>query len=394
MAMRDPIWNPDLTSPVLNVVLLIRSLNLGGAEIQLSLLARELAKRGHQVHVVTLYGGGVLAGELASSGIPVHAIDKRGRWDLVAPWFRLLRLVRSLGPSCILSYMDIANIAALSLKPFLNGAMIVWGVRATAVKLEFSDLNYHLLLKIERSLERFVDGVICNSQAAAFDRPTFAAKRVRVVENGIDCEKFQPLKGEGERAALRAKLGIAKDEFVVGIVGRLDPVKDIATFLRAAKLTRDLQAPARFLIVGDGSQTYKASLVELSRSLGIEPFVTWTGAWQGSMASCYGCLDVLVSSSVGEGFSNVVAEAMACGVGCVVTDVGDSARIVGELGEVVAVGDFTAMGHAIRKVLAELSPELAVRRRQSIADRFGLERLASDTEIALDHFAALRGVRG
>ena len=150
-----------------------------------------------------------------------------------------------------------------------------------------------------------------------------------VIPNGIDTSRFREMPGSGAR--LRALWGVRDDQILIGLVGRLDYMKDHPTFLRAAAKLTHHNDSVRFVCVGGGPISYAAQLKDLSSELGLHDRIVWAGD-QDDMPSVYSALDLLVSSSSGEGFSNVIGEAMACGVPCVVTDVGDSALIVGETG--------------------------------------------------------------
>ena len=134
---------------------------------------------------------------------------------------------------------------------------------------------------------------------------------------------------------MRLEWGIAECEKLIGQVGRLDPMKDHSTFLKAAALLAHERKDVRFVCVGEGPTGYRDELYSLAKTLGLASRLIWAGSRR-DMPAVYNAFDVAVSSSRwGEGLPNVIAEAMACGVPCVVTDVGDSAFVVDKLGVVV-----------------------------------------------------------
>jgi glycosyltransferase involved in cell wall biosynthesis len=211
--------------------------------------------------------------------------------------------------------------------------------------------QYGYLEKLESciavTLSRFPDLIICNSHAgrAFHQRQGYRSKRIVVIPNGVDVQQFCP--NAGARREVREQWGIAPGEVVIGLVARLDPMKDHATFLRAAATVAGLRRNVRFVCVGDGPSHYRDRLIEEAHRLGLDEQLIWAGA-QSDMNRIYNALDFSVSSSAfGEGFPNAIAEAMATGVPCVVTDVGDSAAIVGDLGWVCAPADSAALGAAI-----------------------------------------------
>src|SRR5260221_11617399 len=370
----------------MKITFLIRSLDAGGAERQLVDLAVGLHARGHEVAVVPFYEGGSLAGELQANGVRVTALGKRGRWDVVRPFARLVRQLRKERPDILHPYMTTANIVASIVAPLLARTKIVWGVRATNLDLSRYDRVSRLLDGIERRLSRQPSLVIANSNAGRDHavRGGFPADKCVVVPNGIDAARFQ-YDPEG-RHRLRSEWNVSADDFVIGLVGRVDPSKGHDVFLTTAARLTSCPRNLRFICVGRRVGDYAQSMEALGRRLGLADRLIWTGERK-DMVSVYSALDILCSASPSEGFSNVVGEAMACGTLCVVTDVGDAARIVGPLG-VVALG--TQSEHlyaALQTALLDLprDEEKARKRRQRIIDLFSPERLVALTEKLLEN---------
>jgi glycosyltransferase involved in cell wall biosynthesis len=227
-----------------------------------------------------------------------------------------------------------------------------------------------------------VDLIIFNSEAGLLNHAAMGmrAPRMQVIPNGFDVARFQPDASLG--AAQRKAWGVPPEVPLVGIVGRLDPVKDHPTFLRAAARLGQAWPEARFLCVGGGSGPYVESLRAQALALGIAHRVLWPGACAG-MPGVYNALSVLVLASTDEGFPNVLGEAMACGIPCVTTRVGDAAALVGDLGAVVAPGDDLAMAEATARFLDEPLQERQARAgagRNRILSSFSTAALARNTE--------------
>ena len=143
----------------------------------------------------------------------------------------------------------------------------------------------------------------------------------------------------------------------------------------------------RFVCVGDGPEPYKSELFSLAHSLCLDDNLIWTGS-RSDMPAVYNSLDIACSSSYGEGFPNVIGEAMACGIPCVVTDVGDSALIVGNTGIVVPARDYRELAAGILNMLARLNrhrSEISEQVRKRIVDNFDLEIMITNTKLALDN---------
>jgi glycosyltransferase involved in cell wall biosynthesis len=369
------------------VLFLARSLDRGGAERQLVKLAIGLTHRGHAIAVAVFFGGGVYEAELAEAGVRVINLGKQGRWDGLIFLSRLVRLLRKERPAVVHSYLAVPNILAILLRPLLTSTRIILGVRASNMDLSHYDWLVRLSYALERRLARFADLIIANSYAGKRHAVanSFQENKIVVIPNGIDTEyfKFDP---EGRRH-VRSAWGLGDDEIIVGLVARLDPMKDHPTFLEAASRIVRERHNVRFVCVGDGPVAYTEALKQQAAALGLTKQLIWAGV-RDNMPAVYSALDCSSSSSsFGEGVSNTIAEAMACGVPCVVTDVGDSKQIVGDTGFVVEPGNPAALASAWQVVLEAGGAEMARRgqkARERIIEHFSLERLIEETARVLE----------
>lgn len=364
------------------LVILARKLDPGGAERQLTALAKGLRQRGHDVQVVLFYAGGAFDRELADAGIPLHYLGKKHRWDVLGFLFRLTITLRRLRPDVAYSFLDLPNIFAALLGPISGRPKLVWSIRAAGMEMQHYDWLARAVPSLEARLSNCADIVVANSRAGAdwAARRRFPTNRLIVVENGIDTQRFR-FDAEA-RAKLRSEWRMAEGDSLIGLIGRLDPMKDHPTFLRAAAQVIHARPHARFVCVGAGTAAYQEEMVRLAASLGLSEKLIWAGARQ-DMPAVYNALDVCCSSSAfGEGFPNVIGEAMSCGVPCVVTDVGDSARIVGVLGEVVPPRDSDALAQAMLRMLSRLErePDLNQRVHERIETEFSLLRMVERSE--------------
>lgn len=365
-------------------MLLVRTLETGGAERQLVTLAAGLLSKGHRVMVAVFYESGSFRKDLRDLGIAVYELGKSGRWDFRRFFVRLLTMVKREHPEIIYAFHTTPNVFALLLKVFFPSIPIVLGIRASNMDMAQYELWARLTDSMVHRLGRLADLVVVNSRAGAAYaiRHGLPKRRMLVVQNGIDAKVFYPDPEGG--SMLRAKWGVGQGEKLIGIVGRFDPQKGYPVFLRAATLLAEDNPFLRFVVIGDGPDRFFAEFRELSVELGIEDKVVWAGK-HSDMTSVYGALDVLCSSSIyGEGFSNAVGEAMACGVPCVVTAVGDSAEIVGRLGEVCRPGDSGHMKEAVARLLtrSKLDPSLGGKCRSRIEMLYGSEKMVDATEAA------------
>ncbi len=373
----------------MKVVFLIRSLEYGGAERQLVMLARGCRARGLATTVVVFYPGGVLEGELRAEAVPVRSLDKRGRWEVARFLLRLGRMLREERPDILHGYLEVSNLLTVLFKPLLPRTKAVWGIRASNVDLRRYGWVSRLNFRLQRLLSRYADLLIVNSKAGLSYHVArgFPGEKMVVVPNGIDTGRFR--RDHEGRRRVREAWRVGDDEDLIGLVGRFDPMKDHRTFLQAAALLAKARDTVRFVCVGDGPARYREELRALGEELGLARRVIWAGA-RTDMPAVYSALDILsLSSAYGEGFPNVVGEAMACGVPCVVTDVGDAAWIVGDTGVVVPSGDPRALAEGWGRVLGASRHHrsaLGQQARARIVREFGLEAFVQRT---CDTLAAL-----
>jgi glycosyltransferase involved in cell wall biosynthesis len=366
----------------MNILFLTRSLSYGGSERQLVALAKGLWKQGVPVTVATFYPGGPLGRDLESTGVSVESLEKRARWDALGFFWRLLRLRCRIQPTILHGYLATANILTVLLKPFCPFTKIVWGLRASNMELERYGYVDQIQSWVECKLSHFADLIVVNSHAG-FDfaaRKGFSQDKMVVIPNGIDVDRFHP--DPVSRNRLRDVWGVSDREQLIGLVGRLDPMKGHDTFIKAAALLSRGRGNIRYICVGDGPEAFKQKLVALSKEVGLGHRLIWVRA-SDDVGAIYNALDIVTScSSYGEGFSNVIGEALACGRLCVVTDVGDARRIVGDTGYVVAPGNPPALVSAWQEALDAGSVEKASRSqraRERVIQHFSLERLIEET---------------
>lgn len=363
----------------MKIMFLVRSLDCGGAERQLVELSRGLHRKGYSVFVGEFYAGGRLEEDLIHAGVPVKPLNKRGRWDMICFMARLIRLVRREDPEIIHGYGSVPNLLAILLKLFSRRAKVVWGIRSSFMDFTRYDWLSRFAFRVQCLLSRFSDLCIVNSMAGRIHHEEwgFPSQKMAVVPNGIDTGYFRPVPDGGRR--FREEWGGSDGDIMIGLVGRLDLMKDHPTFLRAAAQLVKQRNDLRFVCVGGGPQAYRNQLEKLTRELDLEKFLVWCGE-QSDMPAVYSSLDIAVSSSYGEGFPNVICEAMACGVPCVVTDVGDSAWIVGQMGVVVPARDSKALASGIESLLRILPGMDRSAIQREIDRRFNVNAMVERTE--------------
>jgi glycosyltransferase involved in cell wall biosynthesis len=306
-----------------------------------------------EAHTARLRGAGVEVIELR--------FDKPG--GIPTGLLKLARLIGERRPDIVQGWMyygDLAALVALALSGRRRQTHLVWSIRCSAMDWRSYGVGLALVVKACAVLSRRPDLVTANSAAGLKSHLAlgYHPRRAQVVANGIDIVEFQP--DPAARGAVRAELGIAEDVTVLAHVARVDPMKDHGSFLAAMAALPDLSA----LLVGAGTEKLAAApnIFRLGRRCDV--------------ARLFAAADFVVSSSrFGEGFSNVLAEGMACGLPAVATDVGDAKLIVGDTGLVVPPGSPDALAAAIRTLAAEppaARAERASRARARIVENFAM----------------------
>jgi glycosyltransferase involved in cell wall biosynthesis len=368
------------------VVFLIRDLNYGGAQRQLVTLVKALHQEDcFDVTVLHFYCGGSLLKDLIDRSIPTISLEKQERWDVLGFLGRLFGHLKRIQPDVLHGYLGESNIVTMFLKPLFPSTRIIWGIRGSNTPSDRYGWLGSILSQLERLLSSFTDLIVVNSHTGKADyvNQGFASDKMVVISNGIDTERFVPDSEAG--AKVRSEWGISENTILIGLVGRLSPMKDHHTFLKAATLLSKVREDVRFVCVGVGEENYAKELYQLTDDLGIAEKIIWAGG-RSDMPAVFNALNIACcSSSDGEGFPNVVGEAMACGVPCVVTDVGDSAWIVGDKGVVVPPKNPEALKTAIKALIEKTNLDDYNRQeiRQLIVEQFSVRQLVLKTKAAL-----------
>lgn len=368
----------------MNILFLLSGLNRGGAEHQLLILTRELIRRGHRVTVSVAYAGDHYEEAFRSAGADIVHLNQgdrpkrdqkltvviRGIARLVA----LIRLLRREDYDLIHSYGRTPSVYAATAAR-LTRSKFVLGVRGSA------RIRHPLLRILQWYAASTADLIISNSEAgrSAAIEDGFPAGRIRVIENGIDTRRFRI--NAAWRREIREEFSIGTDNLLIGIVGRLNPVKNHELFLEAAKLLMEPYPHAKFLIVGHDEPPRLSQLTSRARDLGVDDRVIWAGP-RDDLERVYNGLDALILCSRTEGFPNVVAEAMASGVPCVATKAGDAEKIIGELGEIVDIRTPLALSQGVSQMLERRANIDGAEIRSRIVNLWSIDSLADRSESA------------
>ncbi len=368
----------------LRLVHLITSLNLGGAQMHLWKTVRRFRPSHFTSTVISLIPGGKLAGFLRGAGIPVHDLGMTPGFPHPLGLWRLRLLLRRMRPHLVQTYLYHADLLGFLAARGAGVPGVFWNVRQSSMDFSRYRRTTGLAVRLCARLSSRVDCILVNSQAGvkAHARLGYEVDRMLVIPNGFDLARFRPR--HESRGEVRRELGLPPEARLVGMLARFDPQKDHETFLKAVRLLEDRRPDAWFLLAGAGVSWDNPAFASLAAASRVEPAHLRILGERLDTPRLLAALDVLVSASAfGEGFPTVVGEAMACGIPCVVTDVGDSAFLVGDTGLVVPPRRPRDLSRALGEALSWPEDE---RSRQGLAARdrirrnFDIHRIVSRLE--------------
>lgn len=368
---------------MLKILHLITDLETGGAEMMLLKLVQGMDKSEFQNVVVSMMDEGTLGQEFKKAGVPLYCLGmKRGG---ISPVYvlRLLRIIRQERPDIIQTWLYHSDLLG-TIAARILGIPVIWNLRCADMDFKKYSRLTLFVVRLCARLSSYPQAIIVNSEAgkAVHSSIGFTPKRWELIQNGFDLARFSPDEASGVK--IRNELGIAEDSILIGIVARDDPMKDLDNFIEAANYllsTLKDKQEIHFVMVGRG---ISSSNERLKRAIteGNLPYFHLLGPRK-DVPELMSALDIYCSSSVSEGFPNVIGEAMACGVPCAVTNAGDSALIVCGTGRVVPVKNPEALAAACLEFINMPTQErlgLGKRARKQIEQNFNLSVIVSRYE--------------
>jgi glycosyltransferase involved in cell wall biosynthesis len=368
----------------MRIVFIITGLSTGGAEMMLFKVLERLDRQRFAPHVISLTTLGELAPRIAALGIPVDAVGMPPGLPSPSGFFRLTQIIKRLNPDVVHTWMYHADLLGGLAARLAGVSSVGWCIRNSNLDKDKTKFSTRAVVRLCASISKWVPSRIlsCTEKARQVHVGCgYAAEKMVVVPNGFDLSQFKP--DLDARHRVRAELGITDQPPLVGLIGRFDPQKNHAGFFEAAGVLHRHMPQVHFVLAGQGIDMSNAALMQAIAQEGVLANTHLLGL-RNDIPQVMATLDVLASSSsYGEAFPNVLGEAMACGVPCAVTDVGDSAYIVGDTGRVVASGDMHGLAAALGELLAlPLSEKAALneRARARVAEHFEIGKVVQHYE--------------
>lgn len=337
----------------LSICHLITSLEAGGAEVMLRKLLLGMDRSRFVNQVVCLSKPGRIGEELIRQGIPVHYLDLRNYPLSLSRFYRLLRFPET---DILQTWLYHADLVGLALGKLSGVKNICWNIRCSYMDFEKYRIFTRWTVRACSILSFLPQAIIANSRAGVKHHIGlgYKAKRWEIIPNGFDLSLFKP--DENAKSRLLEELGIDHDAnnlsveqgsskpFLIGFIARYDPMKDHNTFIEAAVSLIERGRNAHFILAGRGITWQNHALIKEIPDHYKKRFHLL--GERTDLERIYPALDIACCISLGEGFPNVVGEAMASGVPCVVTGVGDSAEVVGDTGRVIPLKNVKALVNA------------------------------------------------
>lgn len=341
---------------MLRITHVISGLGVGGAERALYGLLSGGLQEHYENHVISLTDDGAFGPMLRMAGVKVDAIGMpRGRIELGAV-AKLLRTVRAGRPDILQGWMYHGNIAAsLARGCVARPSALAWNIRTSALAKGQQRALTKLLIESGKMLARGPNAIVYNSRKSQFGHVVagYPAEKSVLIPNGFDTCYWRPR--EEARSALRRLANVPPNKQIIGFVGRGHPLKDLPNLFGAFRVISRSHPECHLVCIGRDLTDFAPSDIDRAR-------LTFLGERE-DVAHLMSGLDLLCLSSSAEGFPNVIGEAMACGVPCVTTDVGDAADIVGSTGWVVPSLDSEALARALGEALDICTTEAQERSR-------------------------------
>ena len=357
---------------MIKVMHIITTLGPAGAENMLCEVASGMDGTKFQNEVVSLTGILDLAERMQAIGVRVRTLGMKAAMPNPLLVVRLARWMRESKPDVIQTWMYHSNLVGALAARLAGGVPVVWGIHHSTLDPRVDKRRTVLISRTCAFLSRkFAARIVCCSEASLriHKKLSYAAEKLEVIPNGFDLEKVKP--DPAARRSVREELGLPGDALLIGMAARFHPQKDHRNFVRAAALLSRQIPKVHFLLCGFGVNWQNLKLAEWIDEAGIRGSCHLLGVRR-DMARLFAGMDIATTASLsGEAFPIVVGEAMACETPCVVTDVGDSALIVGDTGKVVAPDNPSELAQAWQALIEAGSHE---RRRLGMAARRRVEQ--------------------
>lgn len=337
---------------MIKILFVITGLSKGGAEAMLLKVIERIDRNQFSPYVISLTDIGYIGEELLKLRIPVTAYGLSSTYPNPLFIFKLIKKIKEIKPDIVHTWMYHADFLGGLAAKFSGVKNIAWCIRHSNLEKSVNKSSTLLIAKICARLSYLIPKkiVVCSEVSKHIHAEFgYCLDKMFVIPNGFDIDNFKPNFKLGEQ--VRLELGVDQKTPLIAIIGRYHPQKNYLGFLDAFYYAKHSIPDLHALLIGKGVDYGNLDLLNSIKHKELEQSCCLLGH-RDDVANLLTSIDVLVSSSYGEGFSNTIGEAMASGVPCAVTNVGDSAYIVGETGISVESDDMYGLAEAIKKLIS------------------------------------------
>jgi glycosyltransferase involved in cell wall biosynthesis len=356
----------------MRLVHVISGLNVGGAENFLARLLERLPSR-FQSSVISLSTGGVIGERLRASGVNVLTLGMTRHSLPHAAILRLRDMLKEASPDIVQTWMYHADLLGGLAARWAGVPALVWSIRHSNLSVHHNRLRTVMIARACAALSRHVpDRILCCANVAQRNHVQFgyAEEKMEVLPNGFDLSRFRP--AAEVRQSVRREICIPDNVPAVAMLGRFDVQKGHRLLIDAAAMLRDRGVLVHYVLAGQGVDASNAQLVSWLNQRLLQSSMSLLGLRE-DVPRLLAAVDALVLPSIGEGFPNVVGEAMASEVPCIASNIGDTPFLIGDTGLLVPPGDAGALANALEDFLAMPERErrsYGARARKRVVENF------------------------
>jgi glycosyltransferase involved in cell wall biosynthesis len=363
----------------MRLVHIITALDAGGAETFLARLLKRLPPR-FETSVISLSPIGAIGERMCASGVNVSTLGMTRRSLAPGPIFRLRDMLKEAKPDIVQTWMYHADLLGGLAARWAGIPALIWSIRHSNLSVRHNRLRTIMIARVCAALSRQLpDRILCCANVARLNHVRFgyADDKIEVLPNGFDLTRFKP--APEIRESVRRELGVPDNFFIIAMIGHFHVQKGHRLLIDAAAALRERRPQIHYLLVGQDVDDGNAALARWLRERTLQSSVSLLGNHE-DIPRLLAAVDALVLPSIGEGFPNVVGEAMASAVPCIASNVGDTPLIIGDTGFIVPPGDAGALANAMDRFLSMPEQErrsYGARARQRVVENFEIGAIIS-----------------
>jgi glycosyltransferase involved in cell wall biosynthesis len=357
----------------IRILHIITGLSTGGAEMMMLKLTTNMDNSKFENHVVSLTNKGPVGHRLSDAGIAVTCLNMPRGIPHPTGLYRLWSVIRREKPDIVQTWLYHADLLGLLAARLAGIKNVIWNLRCSYMGDEYDRGMTGFVIKLLARLSRLPAAIVINSKTGLklHELRGYRPAHWVLLPNGFDPDQYRP--DRKARATIRAELGIGDNTPLIGLVARLDPVKGYEDFLKAASKLAAKNPDVHFLLAGNGFVKDNGEIAEILADVSDKQFHLL--GERKDIPAIMAALDIATCSSIGEGFPNVVGEAMSSGTICVATDVGDCRYILNDTRSIVPPSDPDKLAEAWQNILSMPASErekISTAGRQRVIDNFSL----------------------